>query len=111
MGERWSLYVLCYLVDSGPARFSDIANKLPGQISNRMLSLTLDKLVKDGLLHRIIGDSVATYDLTDLGRSLMLPIRMLIDWVIDNAAELDEGRMKFGLLPLYLPPKGAPDES
>lgn len=103
IGERWSLWVLCYLADHGVSRFSDIASNLGEPISNRMLSLTLDKLEQNVLVARHENEGAVTYELTDLGTSLMTPMRSLVDWVIVNAATLDNGRRKFGLPPLDLP--------
>jgi DNA-binding HxlR family transcriptional regulator len=102
IGERWSLYVLCHLHDNGPSRFSEFTKAIPN-ISNRMLTLTLEKLSENNLIERQDG-ALSIYTLTDLGRSLMIPMRSLVDWIVVNARELDAGRKKFGLPPLDLPP-------
>lgn len=104
IGSRWALYILATVADRGPTRFSDFPEALPVEISNRMLAKTLDDLVGDGLLLRHAEGRQVAYELSELGASLMTPMRSLLRWVVENARQLDESRRKFGLPPLDLPP-------
>jgi DNA-binding HxlR family transcriptional regulator len=105
LGERWSLYVMCRLHDAGPQRFSEIAENLGAPISNRMLAATLDKLEADGLVTRALDHGMPLYRMTDLGASLMIPMRSLVEWTMANARALDAARRRFGERPLDLPPQ------
>ncbi len=96
---------MCRLHDAGPQRFSEIAENLGAPISNRMLAATLDKLECDGLIERTLDRGTPIYRITDLGASLMVPMRSLVDWTMANARALDAARRRFGERPLDLPPQ------
>ncbi|MDR6955708.1 DNA-binding HxlR family transcriptional regulator [Ancylobacter sp. 3268] len=85
IGDRWSVLVLTEL-DPGVRRFSELRRSIP-DISQRMLTQTLRSLETDGFISRTVFPTVpprVDYELTDLGRSLMVPLGGLIDWVKAN---------------------------
>jgi DNA-binding HxlR family transcriptional regulator len=89
VADTWSVVVVCAL-GKGPRRFSDLS-LLIGGISNKMLSQTLRKLERNGLvLRRTIRASPpgAEYRLTALGESLLEPIEMLSRWAETHADDV-----------------------
>ncbi len=86
LGDKWSLLVLVTLKANGVMRFSDI-NKSIGDISQRMLTVTLRSLEADGLIVRKVYPEVpprVEYCLTDSGSGLMLHLNSLVEWALDN---------------------------
>lgn len=93
VGDKWSLYIIATL-HGGPLRFNEIKREVDG-ISQRMLTLTLRSLERDGLLVRSVSSSVplrVDYELTAMGHSLRTPIVGLITWAIDNRASMEKAR-------------------
>jgi len=79
------------------ARFSELERAIPG-ISQRMLTLTLRNLERDGLLIRELFAEVplrVEYELTSLGKSLLDPMQAMVDWVEDNWKYVNAARAKF----------------
>src|ERR1700720_4516743 len=79
------------------ARFSELERAIPG-VSQRMLTLTLRTLERDGLLTRELFPEVplrVEYELTKLGRSLLRPMQGLVDWVTENWQEVKAARSEF----------------
>ena len=96
VGDKWTVLVVSTLGD-GPKRFNEIRRAL-GSISQRMLTLTLRGLERDGLVTRTVTPTVpprVDYDLTDLGRSLWRPVEALGEWARQNQAEIQAARTKF----------------
>lgn len=96
-GDKWSVLVLVTLSANGTMRFGEI-NKSIGDISHRMLTVTLRTLEEDNLVFRKIYAEVppkVEYSLTDMGRSLMPHIENLIDWAAENMAVIDKGRKNY----------------
>lgn len=87
IGDMWTIFVALSLdLLGGRARFSQLERSIPG-ISQRMLSLTLKNLERDGLVIREVFPEVpprVEYEITDLGRSLLLPVQGLVDWAKAN---------------------------
>ena len=82
LGDKWSLLVLTTLYSNGTMRFNDIQRSL-GDISQRMLTVTLRSLEADGLVHREVYPEVpprVEYSLNELGRSLLPIISTMADW-------------------------------
>ncbi len=93
VGDKWSLYIIAKLYD-GPLRFNEIKREVDG-ISQRMLTLTLRSLERDGLLTRTAFPTIpprVDYELTGLGRSLRAPIVELLTWAIDNRSRMEKAR-------------------
>ena len=96
VGEKWSV-LLVVLLELGPRRFNDLKRSIPG-ISQRMLTLTLRSLERDGLVERTVTPSIpphVSYRLTEVGRSLCVPVRALCEWAEDNVAVIDIARKRF----------------
>jgi DNA-binding HxlR family transcriptional regulator len=86
IGDKWSLLIVASLRD-GPRRFTAIGQAVGG-ISQRMLTLNLRHLQRDGLVTRTSYPEVpprVEYQLTDLGCSLLNPALALARWAGDNA--------------------------
>jgi DNA-binding HxlR family transcriptional regulator len=93
-GDKWSLLVFITLDSNGTMRFNDIYRSI-GDISQRMLAVTLRSLEGDGLLSREIYPEVpprVEYTLTELGKGLIPYIKNLADWAIENAPEILDSR-------------------
>ena len=85
---------------AGPKRFNELRRAL-GSISQRMLTLTLRALERDGLLTRTVTPSIpprVDYELTRLGRSLLEPVHELSAWARANRAAMDAARSRFDAL-------------
>ncbi|MGC4028945.1 MAG: helix-turn-helix domain-containing protein [Steroidobacteraceae bacterium] len=96
VGDKWSLYIIASLYE-GPMRFSSLKREVDG-ISQRMLTLTLRSLERDGLLTRTVYPTVppqVEYQLTPLGRSLRTPIVGLLGWAIDNRGHMEKARARY----------------
>lgn len=99
VGDKWSIFLILSLAQlpGERARFSEIERAIPG-ISQRMLTLTLRTLERDGLLTRELFPEVplrVEYELTALGRSLLRPMWGLVDWVKENWQQVKESRIEF----------------
>lgn len=98
VGDKWSVLVVMQLA-SGPTRFNEL-KRLIGGISQRMLTLTLRGLERDGLVTRTVTPSIpprVDYELTPLGWSLQEPVRALGAWVFANLDVIDAARARFDL--------------
>lgn len=96
VGDRWSLPVLGQLRD-GRRRFGELQRSVHG-ISQRMLTVTLRKLERDGLVGRQVHASVpprVDYELTAIGRALLRSTSGLAEWAIGNRAGIAEHRRRF----------------
>lgn len=94
LGDKWSMLVLVTLNTNGTMRFSDI-NKTIGDISQRMLTVTLRTLEADGLVKRKVYPEVppkVEYSLTGMGFSLIPHVEALIQWAQKNMPVILEHR-------------------
>ncbi len=85
------------LLGSGPRRFNEL-KRMIGGISQRMLTLTLRGLERDGYVSRTYFPTVpprVDYDLTDLGRSLRPSVESLATWAFGHQAEIEVARKRF----------------
>jgi DNA-binding HxlR family transcriptional regulator len=99
VGDKWSIFLILSLakLPGGRARFSELERAIPG-ISQRMLTLTLRNLERDGLLTRELFPEVplrVEYELTPLSRSLLRPMQGLVDWVTQYWKEVKKARIEF----------------
>lgn len=86
LGDKWSLLVLVTLNANGTMRFSDIHRSI-GDVSQRMLTVTLRSLEADGLLSRTVYPEVpprVEYGLTESGRSLLPHLEGLVGWALEH---------------------------
>src|ERR1700723_4796605 len=89
VGDKWSVFIIM-LLGAGPRRFNEI-KRMVGGISQRMLTLTLRGLERDGLVTRTVFPTIpprVDYELTPLGRDLLEPVSTLGDWAIRNRAKI-----------------------
>ena len=96
IGDKWSVLIVMLLGD-GSRRFSEIKRAIGG-ISQRMLTLTLRGLERDGLVTRTVFAAVpprVDYALTDLGRSLRPPVEALGLWARTHQDEIETARSRF----------------
>jgi len=96
IGDKWSVLIIV-LLELGPRRFNDLKRSIPG-ISQRMLTLTLRNLERDGLVNRTVTPSIppfVSYDLTPLGQSLAEPVHALCAWAEANVPAIDVARVQF----------------
>src|SRR5687768_7883002 len=85
IGDKWTVLVVQTLGE-GPRRFNELRREIPS-VSQRMLTLTLRNLERDGLVNRTVTPSIpprVDYELTELGRSLLTPILGLANWALEN---------------------------
>ena len=96
VGDKWTVLVV-KILGRGPMRFNELKRTIDG-ISQRMLTLTLRALERDGLVTRTVYPSVpprVEYELTALGRSLIAPVSALAMWAIDHRGAIHGARTKF----------------
>ncbi len=96
VGDKWTVLVVSTLGD-GPKRFNELRKAL-GSISQRMLTLTLRGLERDGLVTRTVFPTVpprVEYALTRLGRSLLEPVSELGLWARKNRGTIEAARARF----------------
>lgn len=96
VGDKWTVLVVSTLGD-GPKRFNELRRAL-GSISQRMLTLTLRGLERDGLVSRTVFPTIpprVDYELTDLGRSLLEPVLGLGLWARQNRPAIQQARLRF----------------
>ncbi|MGW2027856.1 winged helix-turn-helix transcriptional regulator [Streptomyces decoyicus] len=96
VGDKWSLLVVCRL-DLGPRRFTELKRTVDG-ISQRMLTVTLRSLERDGILIRTVHNVMpphVTYELTPMGRMLYEATAPLRKWTIEHLAHIDDARAKY----------------
>jgi DNA-binding HxlR family transcriptional regulator len=96
VGDKWSVQVVG-LLGVGKRRFSELRRGIEG-ISQRMLTLTLKGLERDGLITRTAYPTIpprVEYELTKLGRSLLIPITGLGDWAGQNREKIQIARDRY----------------
>ncbi len=96
VGDKWSVLIVSELGD-GARRFSALRRSIEG-ISQRMLTLTLRGLERDGLVERTVLPTVppsVEYELTPLGRTLLDPVSALSTWAAANRVAIQAARDRF----------------
>lgn len=101
-GDKWSILIISILGHLGKQRFNEL-NQQIGDISQKMLTVTLRSLEADGLISRKLYPEIpprVEYELTDLGRSLLPHIEQLAEWaaqhmdcILKNRAEYAEKKV------------------
>lgn len=94
LGDKWSVYVVVELA-SGIRRFKELQRAIPGGISQRMLTLTVRRLERDGLVKRTVYPTIppqVEYELTEMGHSLTYIIKTLADWSIAHRPAIAASR-------------------
>ena len=96
VGDKWTVLVVGTLGD-GPKRFNELRRAL-GSISQRMLTLTLRALERDGLVTRTVFPTIpprVDYELMRLGHSLLEPVSSLSLWARQNRSAIESARRQF----------------
>jgi DNA-binding HxlR family transcriptional regulator len=96
IGDKWSMLIVQMLA-GGPHRFNQLRREIP-TISQRMLTLSLRGLERDGLVTRTVTPSIpprVDYELTPLGHSLRGPVCALSGWAIANIGEIHTAQDRY----------------
>lgn len=100
IGDKWTVLVVATL-SRGTMRYNEIQRHIEG-ISQRMLTLTLKNLERDGLVTRTMYPTIpprVDYELTDLGNKLVPPLRALYDWAQEFRPAMLAARDEFAKRP------------
>ncbi|MFC0556351.1 winged helix-turn-helix transcriptional regulator [Planotetraspora thailandica] len=93
VGDKWTVVIVCEL-GNGPRRFNEL-RRLASPITQRMLTVTLRGLERDGLVSRTVHPTVppqVEYALTGVGRTLLTIVRDLADWTEANLDHIRTAR-------------------
>ena len=96
VGDKWSVQIIAFL-GGGTMRFSELRRAIEG-VSQRMLTLTLRNLERDGLVTRTVFPEVpprVEYALTRLGETLLEPITALAEWAAEHRTSIQDARSVF----------------
>jgi DNA-binding HxlR family transcriptional regulator len=96
VGDKWSVLVIAMLGD-GSLRFGELKKQIGG-ISQKMLTSTLRGLERDGFVIRTVYPTIpprVDYELTELGRDLLIPVKALTAWAQENQARVEAARLLF----------------
>ena len=96
IGDKWTVLVVQTLGE-GPKRFNELRREIPS-VSQRMLTLTLRNLERDGLVNRTVTPTIpprVDYELTELGQSLLGPILGLANWALENIEAIHGAQARF----------------
>lgn len=99
LNDKWTVVVLWRVASSAGhrARFSTLKNEVDG-ISQRMLTLTLRNLERDGLVLRHFFAEVpprVEYELTTMGAGLLAALVPINRWMQDNMPEVNRCRLDY----------------
>lgn len=97
VGDKWSVFVVLVLHEAGTLRFAELRRRVNG-ISQRMLTVTLRGLERDGLVSRVIYPEVpprVEYTLTSLGATLPPIVGSLLEWAMANLPQMDAARARY----------------
>jgi DNA-binding HxlR family transcriptional regulator len=109
LADKWSLLVI-ELLGTGSRRFTELHREI-GQISHRMLTVTLRHLERDGLLTRTVHPVVpprVDYELTALGKGLLVTIEGLVSWTRAHKNEIASARSDYDLRHARVPRHTSP---
>jgi DNA-binding HxlR family transcriptional regulator len=96
IADKWSLLVIA-LLDERRMRFTELRREIDG-VSQRMLTVTLRQLERDGLVHRTVHPVVpprVDYELTPLGASLHETVQALVSWTDAHQREIAAARSSY----------------
>ena len=96
IGDKWTVLVVTTLAN-GSKRFNELRREIP-TVSQRMLTLTLRNLERDGLVSRTVTPSIpprVDYELTELGRSLVGPLHGLELWALEHVDDIHQAHARF----------------
>jgi DNA-binding HxlR family transcriptional regulator len=96
ISDKWTMLVV-HVLGSGPYRFNALRRET-GEISQKVLASTLRDLEENGFVSRTVTPVTppqVEYALTKLGRELLVPVRALAEWVIENSSRMDAARASY----------------
>jgi DNA-binding HxlR family transcriptional regulator len=96
VGDKWSVLVIVTL-GGGALRFGELKKQIGG-ISQKMLTSTLRGLERDGFVTRTVYPTIpprVDYELTELGRDLLIPVKALTAWARENQMRVEAARARF----------------
>ena len=96
ISDKWTMLVV-HVLGSGPYRFNALRRET-GEISQKVLASTLRDLEENGFVSRTVtpvAPPQVEYALTKLGRELLVPVRALAEWVIENSSRMDAARASY----------------
>ncbi|MEU4549638.1 winged helix-turn-helix transcriptional regulator [Nonomuraea dietziae] len=98
VGDKWSVLVMA-LLGGGPRRYSELQRSIEG-ISQRMLTLTLRSLERDGLVERTVTPTSpprVDYALTTVGETLSVEVSSLIRWAEEHREYVATSRLRYDI--------------
>ncbi|HEY4072813.1 MAG TPA: helix-turn-helix domain-containing protein [Herbaspirillum sp.] len=98
IGDKWTVLVIAIL-RHGPCRFNELKRSIEG-ISQQMLTRTLKMLERDGMVIRTAFPTrppQVQYELSELGKSLSVPVLALGKWAYDNLTAIDDARSRYDM--------------
>lgn len=104
IGDKWSLYVISSLGE-GTKRFTQLKRDVDG-ISQRMLTVTLRGLERDGIVSRTVYPVVpprVDYALTPMGRTLLATVGTLVNWAEDHVEDIENSRAAYDVRDMEAP--------
>ena len=96
IGDKWTVLVVTTLAP-GSRRFNELRREIP-TVSQRMLTLTLRNLERDGLVNRTVTPTIplrVDYELTELGRSLVSPLHAIELWALAHVEDIHGAQARF----------------
>jgi DNA-binding HxlR family transcriptional regulator len=96
IGDKWTVLVVNTLAN-GSKRFNELRRDIPS-VSQRMLTLTLRNLERDGLVSRTVTPTIpprVDYELTELGRSLVAPLHAIELWALEHVDDIHAAHDRF----------------
>ena len=99
IGDKWSVMIVGFLTKK-TMRFNELRHAIGG-ISQRMLTLTLRNLERDGLVTRTVFPEIpprVEYQLTNLGRTLTEPLDALWNWAAEHQGQVQGARLDYDAL-------------
>lgn len=96
IGDKWTVLVVTTLA-GGSKRFNELRREIPS-VSQRMLTLTLRNLERDGLVSRTVTPTIpprVDYELTELGHSLVQPLHAIEEWALAHVEDIHAAQRSF----------------
>ena len=96
IGDKWTVLVVQTL-GQGSKRFNELRREIPS-VSQRMLTLTLRNLERDGLVSRTVTPTIpprVDYELTQLGKSLVGPLHAIELWALEHVDDIHDAHARF----------------
>lgn len=96
VANKWSVMILT-LLNEKPTRFNELRRRLEG-VTHKALTHALRRLERNGLItRRVLATSpvAVEYSITELGRTLQVPLGAAFDWAIDHLDEIEQAQLAY----------------